>query len=665
MIGTASVNVILVESTGAGENWSNPNGACTPAGGDCPREVEVTNGVIVGLNWYANLNANAHIAWTWHFYYGRTDSRAQTTVEPITLNKTDEDDYIDEIMTNFGYTGGYLTKVRNFDNDTRNSDNTDWAFTIFVVDSYNDADGRFADNQYAWGYYGGPLLVETYDNAWCGHDSMDFVTAHETGHIFYALDEYHGPSSCGDHQGYLNVENQNYDRDGSDTGGCAMNDPNGIMRQHAPWPYLSNSNVSPYTRGQIGWGNVGTGGPADPQIGDTDQDGISNIIDFNPTITLDSYTPDPTTDNTPTYIGSSSTTTTFPNANPKFTVGQSVKHDIQVNKIVQVQYRVDAGSWADATASDGTFDEYSEDYTFTTSALSPGLHTIETRARNTAGNWSSLASDTLTINATYTVTANASGNGSGTVTSDVGGINYAWPPTTTGTTSAIVEGTSVVLTASAGTGSNATWIDCATQGGTPAGNGGTTATCTFASLNGTKTVSATFALNTYPLTVTVVGAGTVTSSPAGIDCGSDCSEIYTHGTTVTLTAAPTGTSTFVGWSGACGGTSLTCTLTMDAAKNVTATFGLKQGKKVQPSPLLPLARNNIAKANGLLSQANDLLSQAKEKNLDTASCEKTVEEARALLEKSMKHLTNPVYANNLALQAIEKLKQAIECLKTL
>ena len=32
------------------------------------------------------------------------------------------------------------------------------------------------------------------------------------------------------------------------------------------------------------------------------------------------------------------------------------------------------------------------------------------------------------------------------------------------------------------------------------------------------------------------GSGTVTSSPAGINCGSDCSEAYASGTSVTLTA---------------------------------------------------------------------------------------------------------------------------------
>ena len=67
------------------------------------------------------------------------------------------------------------------------------------------------------------------------------------------------------------------------------------------------------------------------------------------------------------------------------------------------------------------------------------------------------------------------------------------------------------------------------------------------------------------------GTGSVTSSPAGIDCGSDCSESYADGTSVTLTATPAAGSTFSGWSGACTGIG-TCTVAMDADKNVTATF---------------------------------------------------------------------------------------------
>ncbi|MBF0316958.1 MAG: DUF1566 domain-containing protein [Nitrospirae bacterium] len=74
---------------------------------------------------------------------------------------------------------------------------------------------------------------------------------------------------------------------------------------------------------------------------------------------------------------------------------------------------------------------------------------------------------------------------------------------------------------------------------------------------------------------TGTGSGSVTSSPAGIDCGDDCSESYTPGTSVTLTAKPATDSTFTGWSGNCTGT--TCTLTMDADKRVTASFYSAKG----------------------------------------------------------------------------------------
>ena len=59
------------------------------------------------------------------------------------------------------------------------------------------------------------------------------------------------------------------------------------------------------------------------------------------------------------------------------------------------------------------------------------------------------------------------------------------------------------------------------------------------------------------------GIGTVTSVPAGINCGTDCSEVVNYGTVVTLSAAPsTGRgSVFSGWSG--GGCSGTGTLRRD------------------------------------------------------------------------------------------------------
>ena len=68
------------------------------------------------------------------------------------------------------------------------------------------------------------------------------------------------------------------------------------------------------------------------------------------------------------------------------------------------------------------------------------------------------------------------------------------------------------------------------------------------------------------------GSGTVTSVPSGINCGLTCSAPFTNGTSVTLTAAPAAGSTFSGWSGACSGTGTSCSVVMNAAKSVTATF---------------------------------------------------------------------------------------------
>ena len=62
------------------------------------------------------------------------------------------------------------------------------------------------------------------------------------------------------------------------------------------------------------------------------------------------------------------------------------------------------------------------------------------------------------------------------------------------------------------------------------------------------------------------------SNPAGVSCGSDCSESYEEGTIVTLKAAPATGSYFAGWSGGCISQALTCKVTIDAVKNVTATF---------------------------------------------------------------------------------------------
>ena len=85
--------------------------------------------------------------------------------------------------------------------------------------------------------------------------------------------------------------------------------------------------------------------------------------------------------------------------------------------------------------------------------------------------------------------------------------------------------------------------------------------------------------NPNPVTATLTvtrggtGAGTVVSSPAGINCGAACSTSFTPGTVVTLTASAAAGSSFSGWGGACAGTG-TCQVTLNAAASVTASFAL-------------------------------------------------------------------------------------------
>ena len=74
------------------------------------------------------------------------------------------------------------------------------------------------------------------------------------------------------------------------------------------------------------------------------------------------------------------------------------------------------------------------------------------------------------------------------------------------------------------------------------------------------------------ITVTVVGpGGHVTSAPAGIDCGSGCTSLYTGA--VTLTASPAVGSTFSGWSDTTCGAAVTCSIPSGMSEvAITATF---------------------------------------------------------------------------------------------
>lgn len=105
-------------------------------------------------------------------------------------------------------------------------------------------------------------------------------------------------------------------------------------------------------------------------------------------------------------------------------------------------------------------------------------------------------------------------------------------------------------------------------------------TVTFTDTNaGAKQVPVALVLAPSSSTRTIdVGTnwcGTVTSSPAGISCGTTCNAGFTYNNTVTLTATPNTQCLFIGWLGDCAGQDATCDLLMTSNKSATPIFGLK------------------------------------------------------------------------------------------
>jgi hypothetical protein len=99
---------------------------------------------------------------------------------------------------------------------------------------------------------------------------------------------------------------------------------------------------------------------------------------------------------------------------------------------------------------------------------------------------------------------------------------------------------------------------------------GQQATCTL-NVNEALSVRANFA-PFFKLVVKTVGSGSVTSTPAAIDCGASCSAKVASGTRLTLTAAPAAGQKFTGWGGSCSGTLLTCSVVLSKDTQVQANF---------------------------------------------------------------------------------------------
>ena len=390
MTGTVVASVVFVESSGG-------TGYCSPPDGqtenwDLTRRNQVLSEIGAGLSfWTSRADRPSPLTFV------LDDRGAQpTSCEPINHPADpDEGKWIADVLKAMGQSGAtpsnYYGEARAYAASRRAAFGADWAYLIFVVDSYNDSNGLFSDGLFAYAYLNGPFMVMTYDNDGWGIGYMNLVTAHETGHIFGALDEYSASGcSTSDSFGYLNVSNASCNNGGITSDLSIMGEAG---EQTQP-----SVDVSTSARGALGWRN-----PA--------QENGHTVVDVVRTATasITPYSPDPTTDTTPTYSASASNTP-YPPAGPRMLncfwlydgcwYNYGTASPVTVSKVSSAEWRLDGGAFTSAgvAPNDGIFNEESDPYTFTPqSPVANGTHTFGTHSIDNFGHTSSVASDSLTI----------------------------------------------------------------------------------------------------------------------------------------------------------------------------------------------------------------------------------------------------------------------------
>jgi hypothetical protein len=144
---------------------------------------------------------------------------------------------------------------------------------------------------------------------------------------------------------------------------------------------------------------------------------------------------------------------------------------------------------------------------------------------------------------TYTVTIATAGNGSGTLDQSTQAVNW---------------GSNLTVNANPAASSNFTgW----------SGDASGTGAATLTNITANKTLTATFTLNIYTITIGTAGNGT-----GSLD---QSTQSVNYGSSLTVNATPNISSDFTGWSGDASGTGAAVLTNITANKSITATFTLK------------------------------------------------------------------------------------------
>ncbi|MCB9924064.1 MAG: hypothetical protein H6822_17920 [Planctomycetaceae bacterium] len=343
LLGTVNVSVVLLESNKVLSSDNPTVGTQQEENWTASSIAAVKQKVTDGLQWWVDTfysefpNAPAG-SLDFHIDFTHADTPVSTRFEPITQPSTDYQFWAQEFLNTTGVatTGSLFTDIKTFNNEQRVAQDTNWSYTIFVVNDEHDFDHRFAPGglDRAFAFPGGMFLVTLASRP------ASTIT-HETGHIFWALDEYQGGSSYDVTRGYYNTPNTNawnnttpnFVREPSimDRGSC---EEGGGLLCDAFEAHTS----SPSSLELIGWR-------------DSDGDGLMDVLDVPFTLEgTGAYDPD---SGVYRFVGESSVQT-LPNLNPRESAlpTESLQNDITINRISRAEYRIDGGVWQTAASPD-------------------------------------------------------------------------------------------------------------------------------------------------------------------------------------------------------------------------------------------------------------------------------------------------------------------------
>ena len=343
MLGRIAVTPVFLESSGqrdaSTENW---NSALIQ---------QTLQTVQTGANWWVDLLAAQNTVHSLEFVFDTTyaTTPVATEYEPISRRSDDYAQWVEEFLTGVGQTGSSSIEVnmRAFNDSQRQKLSADWSFTMFVINSNADPDGQFANGgsfSRAFAFAGGLFLVSP-----STRPASTFT--HEIGHMFWAKDEYPGGASSADFRGYYNTQNLN----ASDNSTPGFVQQPSIMAAGSLLDTAYNNHVSPAsTLAMIGWQ-------------DSDGDGIFDVLDVPLELSGTGYYD--TATSSYKFRGSAKVGT-LPNLNP-----EGLRNDITLNKVSQIQYRVNAGAWTTISSPN----QYEVDLDLTIPLASVG-QTIQLRA---------------------------------------------------------------------------------------------------------------------------------------------------------------------------------------------------------------------------------------------------------------------------------------------